>query len=70
MANTYIVTNIVTTGNLAIVSGTVNAVPVQVSYPASTTFATALLFQAFIQPLMLAAAPLPTLAAFQSTWSA
>jgi hypothetical protein len=70
MANTYIVTSLTTSGNTVNVSGTVNGVSVQTAYPASTTFASALLFQAFIGPLMLAQAPLPSLAGFQGTWSA
>ena len=70
MANTYIVSSIVATGSTVLVSETVNGVPVQVSYPSSQTFASVSAFQTFIGPLMLAAAPLPALAALQGTWSA
>lgn len=70
MAHTYVVTSITTVGNTVNITGTVDGVPVITAYPATTVFASVLLFQAFIQPLMLAAAPLPSLAAFQSTWTA
>jgi hypothetical protein len=68
MANTYIVTNLVNMGGNITVSGTVNGIPVQVTYP-NQVFASTLAFQAFIQGLMLAQAPLPTLAAYQTTWT-
>jgi hypothetical protein len=72
MANTYVVTQMVSVGGVVAVSGTVNGSPVQVGYPASQTFANVLLFEAFIQPLMLAAfnaLPVP-LVGFTGTWTA
>jgi hypothetical protein len=69
MANVYVVTQMTTMGSIVNVYGTVNGSPVQVIYPSSQTFANVLLFEAFIQPLMLAAAPIP-LVGFTGTWTA
>jgi hypothetical protein len=69
MANTYVVTQMITVGPMVTVYGTVNGSPVQVNYPSSQTFANVSLFEAFIQPLMLAAAPIP-LVGFTGTWTA
>jgi len=72
MANVYAVSSMNTAGSTVFVSGSVNGSGVQVSYPASQTFANVLLFEAFIQPLMLAAYnALPTpVVGFTGTWTA
>jgi hypothetical protein len=69
MANVYIVSSLAVSGPTVIVTGTVNGVSVATAYPSSMTFANVALFQAYIGPLMLAAAPQPTQAAFQGTWT-
>lgn len=68
MANTYVVTSMATVGSIVIVNGTVNNVVVQVYYPSSKTFANVLAFEAYIQPLMLAAAATPLLG-YTGTWT-
>lgn len=69
MANTYVVTSLVNANGNITVSGTVNGIPVIATYP-TQIFASTAAFQAFIQVLMLAQAPLPTLGAYQTTWTA
>lgn len=69
MAHTYIVTSMITQGALVQVSGTVDGTVVEVYYPSSKTFANVLLFQAYVQPLMLAAVPIP-IAGLTGTWTA
>ena len=59
MSHTYVVASMTQLGSTVYVNGTVDNIPVQVSYPSSQTFASVMTFQAFIQPLMLAAAPFP-----------
>jgi hypothetical protein len=59
----------VTLGNTVTVIGTVDGFSCTVYYPSSQTFANVLLFEAFIQPLMLAVTPIP-LVGFTGTWTA
>jgi hypothetical protein len=63
--NSYTIINIYPVESSIIIEGTVNGVLVQVSYSASTIFASTVEFQSFIAPIMLAAMPQPTSALTQ-----
>ena len=69
MAHTYVITSLVDINGSTTVVGTVDGLAVQVTY-LDQIFASTAAFQAFIQSLMLAQAPLPTLAAYKTTWTA
>jgi hypothetical protein len=58
MAHTYIVAQVLQVDGQTIVNGTVDGSDVQVSFT-SQIFASTAAFQAFVQPLMLAAVSLP-----------
>jgi hypothetical protein len=59
MANSYIITSVQQSGTTLIVTGSVNGVSVGVCVPApsASILASAVSFQNFIAPLMLAAVP-------------